>query len=123
MLLIADSGSTKTEWAYVNKNEHQHQFFLTQGMNPYFTSDKEINSTLDKVIATLKGKSVEKIVFFGSGCNSTEKGKEMKNLFKRKFSIENIEIHSDLVGAAIALFGDKPGIAVILGTGANSGFF
>lgn len=121
MLLIADSGSTKTEWAYVN--HHENLFFQTQGLNPYFTSDEEINSTLDKVLAGLKGNKVERIVFFGSGCNSTEKGEVMKEIFKQKFSTSNIEVHSDLVGAAIALFGNKPGIAVILGTGANSGFF
>lgn len=121
MILIADSGSTKTEWAYISQNEKL--LFRSAGMNPYFTSDKEVESIINIINEKLKGKTLEHIVFFGSGCNSTEKGNEIKDIFKNKFPGSDIEVHSDLVGAAVALFGNQPGIAVILGTGANSGYY
>jgi len=121
MILIADSGSTKTEWALLAKGETRK--FNTAGMNPYFTSDDDIRQILNDVKKWIGQEQVKKIVFYGSGCNSTEKGSEMQKLFREKFSDSEIVIQSDLIGAAVSLFGNQKGIAVILGTGNNSGYF
>ena len=121
MILIADSGSTKTEWALISKDENVK--FQTPGMNPYFASDDDIRKILKEVKQWSGANVIHSIKFYGSGCNSSEKGKEMHTLFEEVFSDTEIEIHSDLIGAAVSLFKDKAGIAVILGTGANSGYF
>ncbi|PIP53896.1 MAG: N-acetylglucosamine kinase, partial [Bacteroidetes bacterium CG23_combo_of_CG06-09_8_20_14_all_32_9] len=121
MILIADSGSTKTEWALVSKNHTE--IFETTGMNPYFLTQPELEKILEHVNKKLKGDTVSKVVFFGAGCNSSEKMGLMKMLLKKSFLNCEIEVNSDLVGAAKALFGKNKGIAVILGTGANSGYF
>jgi N-acetylglucosamine kinase-like BadF-type ATPase len=121
MILLADSGSTKTEWALINKGESRK--FHSAGMNPYFASDDDIRKILNDVKNWIGEGVVNKVVFYGSGCNSTEKGSEMQRLFKEIFEESDIEVHSDLIGAAVSLFGNKTGIAVILGTGANSGYF
>ena len=121
MFLIADSGSTKTEWALISKSEIRK--FHSAGMNPYFASDNDIRQILNDVKNWIGQEQLKKIVFYGSGCNSTEKGNDMQKLFREKFSESEIEVQSDLIGAAVSLFGNQKGIAVILGTGANSGYF
>jgi glucosamine kinase len=121
MILIADSGSTKTEWACINQGDVQ--LFHSAGMNPYFTSDDEVRKILNDVKKWIGQGQVNDVVFYGSGCNSTEKGSDMQKLFIEVFTDSNVLVQSDLVGAAVSLFGNKHGIAVILGTGANSGFF
>jgi glucosamine kinase len=118
--LVADSGSTKTEWVLIRENETRT--FQTAGMNPYFASDEDIKAILLDV-KDWAAVSVDKVVFYGSGCNSTEKGEDMQQLFSRQFPDAEVEVQSDLVGAAVALFGKQEGIAVILGTGANSGYY
>lgn len=121
MILIADSGSTKTEWALLTMGTVRK--FHSAGMNPYFASDEDILKILNDVKNWIGQEQIKKIVFYGSGCNSTEKGSDMQKLFRKKFSESEIEIQSDLIGAAVSLFGNQKGIAVILGTGTNSGYF
>lgn len=121
MILLADSGSTKTEWALIKEGESRK--FHSAGMNPYFASDDDIRKILNDVKKWVGEGNINKIFFYGSGCNSTEKGSDMQKLFKETFVDSEIEIQSDLIGAAVSLFGKQKGIAVILGTGANSGYF
>ncbi|MBI5538739.1 MAG: hypothetical protein HY951_01670 [Bacteroidia bacterium] len=121
MILIADSGSTKTEWALIKDGENRK--FHSAGMNPYFASDDDIKKILNDVKKWVGDGNIDKIIFYGSGCNSTEKGSDMQKLFKEIFVDSEIEVQSDLIGAAVSLFGKQKGIAVILGTGANSGYF
>jgi glucosamine kinase len=118
--LLADSGSTKTEWALIKENEVLK--FHSQGMNPYFASDVDIRKIIQDV-KDWSSVSIDRIYFYGSGCNSSEKGNEVQGLFKNEFPLAHVEIYSDLVGAAKALYGNRSGVAVILGTGANSGFY
>ncbi len=121
MMLIADSGSTKTEWALVLENGTE--MFETSGMNPYFVSQNELLKIKEIILAKTNGKSVTKVFFFGAGCSSSEKKNVIEEFFKKIFPYSKIEIESDLLGAAKALFGNNKGIAVILGTGANSGYY
>lgn len=121
MILIADSGSTKTEWALISENETKR--FHSAGMNPYFASDDDIRKILSDVRNWMGETEISKIVFYGSGCNSSEKGGEIRLLFNEIFPEAHVEVQSDLIGAAVSLFGKEKGIAVILGTGANSGYY
>lgn len=121
MILIADSGSTKTEWALVSENETET--FETSGMNPYFVTQNELFKIKEIVLKRVNGRSITKVLFFGAGCNSSEKKNVIEGFFKSTFTYSKIEIESDLLGAAKALFGKNNGIAVILGTGANSGYY
>ena len=121
MILIADSGSTKTEWALVSKNETD--LFKTSGMNPYFVTTNELLKIKEILLKSVNNKSVTNVFFFGAGCNSTEKKNVIEDFLNKTFPDSKIEIESDLLGAAKALFGKNNGIAVILGTGASSGYF
>ena len=120
MILVADSGSTNTDWVILNKHKIISSF-KTKGFNPYFTSIEEVYSE----IATKSPKEVivedvKHIYFYGAGCSSTEMENIILNGLSRYFTNSVIEINHDLLGAARALFLNEPGIAIILGTGANT---
>lgn len=115
-LLIADSGSTKTDWVV-------GAFCLqTQGINPIHQSDETIRTILhDELVPQLPADvQVEAITFYGSGVRPDQEAKMVRLLRECFPGAHAVEAHSDLLGAARALCGDREGIACILGTGANS---
>ncbi len=125
MKLIADSGSTKTDWRLLS-NGGVIASFSTEGLNPYFKNTKEILEVLEsEVLPYIEEVSkVSEIYFYGAGCSSESKNRIVLNAFKNVFKkAKTIEINHDLLGAAIALCGDKKGIVTILGTGSNSCVF
>lgn len=121
MKLIADSGSTKTDWALV-ENGMVLGKFQTQGINPFHQDDTTIITILqDELLPHLStfNSPVSTLHFYGSGLREEQK-KRMNALFKMAFPSGTIFLESDLLGAARALCGREEGIACILGTGANS---
>ena len=120
MILIADSGSTKTDWC-VAKDGETLKRFTTQGINPYHQDERKINGIVfGELLPQTSDYRPEKIVFYGSGCRE-EKIPTMKNILLNAFSQEaEVEIYSDLFGAARAICGHEEGVACILGTGSNS---
>ena len=135
MLLIADSGSTKTDWAIVT-GASQPVVLNTQGINPVHQSREEIVRILREEFVSLMASNPEvqklrssailtpefplAVYFYGSGIRP-EMESLMTVLLSETFpQAQTIEAHSDLLGAARALCGRNEGIASILGTGANS---
>lgn len=116
-VLIADSGSTKTDWAFMGKRVQ------TQGINPFHQDDDTIRRILKEELLpqlTSDIRHLTSILFYGSGVRP-ELEEKMKRLLAEAFpQAEHIEAHGDLLGAARALCGNREGIACILGTGANS---
>lgn len=120
MILIADSGSTKTDWAIIDK-ENKIQEFKSEGLNPYFVSETKIAEIINETFANFDNQdSISKIHFYGAGCNSEEKESMIINALKLTFKSAEIKVSSDILGAARSLFKENRGIAVILGTGSNS---
>ena len=124
MKLIADSGSTKTDWRLIS-NKEVIASFQTEGLNPYFKSAEDILTILENEVSpNIKDiAAVLEIHFYGAGCSSVEKNAILENVFQSVFKFAAINIEHDMLGAAIALCGNKKGIAVILGTGSNSCVF
>jgi len=119
MRIIADSGSTKTKFAII-KAGVETRFVLTDGINPFYQSTDDIIATLrSQLLPEIVGEAIEEVEFYGAGCTA-EKAPIVKEAIKTLFPDANIFVGSDLLGAAKALCGDKPGIACILGTGSNS---
>jgi N-acetylglucosamine kinase-like BadF-type ATPase len=123
MILIADSGSTKTFWSLLNDDEACSHYY-TPGINPFFQTEYEIEGHLRMTLLPKLGiNEITEIYFYGAGC-ATEKQKTIvKTAFSKVFTYDHIEVESDLLGAARALCGNKPGIACILGTGSNSCYY
>jgi glucosamine kinase len=121
--LIADSGSTKTEWCLLKNNKPQ--IFTSQGMSPYFLNGEGMEKIiLEEVKPFLKNNKIGEIYFYGTGCKNPANIKLVKKVFHKKFpEAEIIVVDNDLSGAAKALCGHKKGIACILGTGSNSCYY
>lgn len=123
MLLIADSGSTKTQWCLVNEGEIKKQIF-TKGINPFYQSESEIKSEIElALLPELLGEKIDRICFYGAGCSFPDKKMVVSNALGFLFRDVMIEVYSDLLAAARSLFGVEKGIACILGTGSNSCYY
>lgn len=119
MILIADSGSTKTEWCVAEKGVALQTVF-TAGTNPYFQTPEEIASEIrDTLYPSLTGYEIEAVYFYGAGCAFPDKNRIIEQAIHSCWPVP-IEVYSDLMGAARALCYDQPGIACIMGTGSNS---
>jgi glucosamine kinase len=122
MILVADSGSTKTEWKTIENGKAGDSLF-TGGINPYFLRTDEIYVLLTQELGAMQGHSPDRIFFYGTGCNSDAKNNVVKEALLRFFPGSEVLIGSDLLGAARSLCQSKPGIACIMGTGSNSCYF
>lgn len=123
MILISDSGSTKTDWVLLENKETIVQI-STQGLNPTQQSSESIIEILQKeLVPHLDGKAPQTIHFYGAGCAYEEANNRMRTALSSIFHDCTIEINSDLLAAARALCGHNEGIACILGTGSNSCFY
>ena len=140
MILIADSGRTKTDWTLLH-SPHPLKWivvtsFQTQGITPVHQTPDEIRQILARELmsqlstfpraALINSRELEgtllsqiSVYFYGSGCTPAHVPM-MKQILSEVFSPQNIEVYSDLTAAARSLCQYEPGIACILGTGANS---
>ena len=120
MLLLADSGSTKTDWRLIDKSGECLVSLKSKGLNPYFLAADEIkkelrNKVLDKV------SDVDRVIFYGAGCGHPAKAAELAGVLDELIPTQvPAEVNGDILGAARSLLQGETGIACILGTGANS---
>lgn len=121
MKLIADSGSTKTDWSLLDEQGKVVATCYSQGLNPYHLSDEEILCVLQEKVnkPLLAMQSVTSVFFYGSGVTDAMIPR-MEKLLLQVFQGAEVHAASDMLGAARALLGHTVGIAVILGTGSNS---
>lgn len=119
MKIIADSSSTRTEWALVDGDTIVEHAF-TQGLNPYFQSRRDISHSIRLEIPDAFFKRRwSHIYFYGAGCANLDKRKIMEASLIAQFKTP-ATVESDLLGAARGLLVRERGIACILGTGSNS---
>ena len=135
MILIADGGSTKTDWRFLvpdGGDDFATISFATSGINPFFLAGDEIVALLKSELCSqfetaetpISVSAIEHIYFYGAGVASQEKSDLVADALRAVFrSATDIEAHSDLFGAARGLCGREPGIPCILGTGSNSCYY
>jgi N-acetylglucosamine kinase-like BadF-type ATPase len=120
MILIADSGSTKTDWRMMNA-EGVHEQVFTAGINPQYLDSDQIYTIFEaELLPALKEKSPKSIYYYGAGCSSPDRNLRVEQALQKVFPDSQVHVDHDLLAAARALCGHKPGIACILGTGSNS---
>lgn len=123
MILIADSGSTKTDWVLHDGNAIVARI-KTQGLNPTQQDTEDIYRIISKELdGKITPDAPETIYFYGAGCAYENADNRMKKALEQYFVTRDIHIHSDLLAAARAMCGHEEGIACILGTGSNSCLF
>ena len=119
MLLIADSGSTKTDWRLVDEEGKTVAKTKTEGLNPYFLSAPKIAAIVkEQVLPVIH--DVEKVFFYGAGCGLQTKAEQVKEALAVIPSRFSPQVSGDMLGSARSLLQDKQGTACILGTGSNS---
>lgn len=122
-ILIADSGSTKTDWCLLQTGKKPRRY-VTQGMNPFFHTEEACANILSRELKiNRKQVSIERVIFYGAGVKDLAKKALLQKILKRHFSIKAAEVYSDMLGAARATAADQKGIVCILGTGSNSCYY
>lgn len=124
MVLIADSGSSKTGWRLTDKGSVLS--FHTEGLNPYYKTIDQIKTVLKNDLIThlpCKPVDITGIYFYGAGCSVQAKCEEVKKALSDSFPGATIVVEHDILGAARACCGRHKGIVCILGTGSNSCYY
>lgn len=121
MILLADSGSTKTDWCIVDTENNKVIKVKTKGTNPFFQTSEEISQAIaEDLLRQLPARTVENVFFYGAGC-TPEKQPILEKALKVHLDITGkCEVASDMLAAARSACGHQPGIVCILGTGSNS---
>jgi glucosamine kinase len=124
MILVADSGSSKTDWLLTLSQQETKQF-RTAGLNPYFLTEKEIIKILQEQAKDMiaYAPDISEIYFFGAGCSSPDRHEIVSNAISNFFSKSYVSVDSDLLGCAYATCGHEKGLCCVLGTGSNISFF
>jgi glucosamine kinase len=117
--LVADSGSTKTDWRFIKADGTIEQA-RTAGFNPYYQTTEEILAELQAHLKPTIQHQIDEVHFYGAGCSAADKVKIVEDALSVIFPEANVFVEHDLLAAARALCGHEPGIACILGTGSNS---
>ena len=123
MILIADSGSTKCNWAVCSKEGVVIHKYKTIGFHPYFISKKEIIQELNTSPLKKLKEKITNVFFYGAGCSSKGLNQVIKNPFKEFFLNAEVSIFHDLNAACYSMYDGNPAIICILGTGSNSCLF
>ena len=115
-ILIADSGNTKTDWAFLE--DDKPIYHRGTGLHPAYNSDEVIGKEIKKTAGHLQPTAIR---FYGTGCYSDEVKSRFETTLRSLFGNVSIEVMDDLTAAAHAHLGKKPGIIAILGTGSVCG--
>ncbi|GAB2982824.1 ATPase [Mucilaginibacter puniceus] len=120
MILIADGGSTKTNWCLVTDDEKK-VYFNTEGYNPYFVSEAYITKSLNENLPVdLEKDKITEVNFYGAGCSTDEMREHVQRAMQLVFTKATVNIEHDMLAAARAVLGRNEGFAAILGTGTNT---
>jgi glucosamine kinase len=123
MILIADSGSTKTNWTLM-EDQRIVTTVQTAGMNPYFITSETVEAILRAdLVPNIPVDFVKEIYFYGSGCSTENNNNMLRDAIMLFFRKASISVFHDILGAARALLGKEEGIACILGTGCNACYY
>ena len=121
MILIADSGASKTDWGCVSRESDVRIRFSSQGYNPnYITGPQIVEDILANMPVELDPVNVKEIYFYGAGVTPLQYPFMEETLRKVFTKVEHVFIAMDTLASCRALLGRNPGFSAILGTGANT---
>lgn len=125
MILIVDSGATKSDW--IALDEKGEQLFLTQtlGLSPEVLTREVIEDRLANNFELSKNrKEVSRLHFYGAGCGTERMKKFLRNIFKDFFPNAIADVKEDTYAAIFSTtkIGHQ-GIVCILGTGSNCSYY
>jgi N-acetylglucosamine kinase-like BadF-type ATPase len=120
--IIADSGATKCQWTLVLGN--QKKAITTIGISPYFLTTEQIVETIAKGFnKKVDTDIINAVYFYGTGLSNPLNVASIKKALKKVFPKADLDIQTDLVAVARATCQHSKGVACILGTGSNTGYY
>ncbi|MEH6308877.1 N-acetylglucosamine kinase [Olivibacter sp. CPCC 100613] len=123
MILVVDSGSYKSDWMLALPDS-EPLTFRTRGLNPFFTTEKEIVKIVQNITDIAPyADLITEVYFFGSGCTNPDRRELVSNALSQIFKKAFISVETDLIGSAYATCGNDSGYTAVLGTGSNVTFF
>ena len=118
MIVIADGGATKCDWAFVENGEIVERMKM-EGINPFSVPEEHIRKVVEEQFLPVASRyDISHIWFYGAGCGFG--GDIIKRVLAQFFPTTEIFVGSDVDGAAKACCADGDGIVCILGTGVSS---
>ena len=125
MILIVDSGSTKTDWIALGKSGEELFSTQTLGLNPQMLSNEILNERIKNNYDIYKNrKSVNKLFFYGAGCGVESTQNRILNVFKSIFINSEFDIKEDTYAAVYSVVEKgTPSIVNIIGTGSNCSYY
>lgn len=120
MILIADSGSTKTDWVLVSEQKEIIVRSTSKGLNPTVFSESDLYTTItaNKPVMEYVNK-ITAVYIYAAGCGTERPKEKLQLLLEEVFSHATISVKEDIYAAAYAVSNGKEGIVSILGTGSN----
>jgi len=119
MILVAESGSTKTQWCAIYPDRIEW-LKNTPGINPVFLKSEEIEGFVRPLSSEFDNRDLDAIYFFGAGCGTIASKEKIGKAIYSVFQPQEIVVDTDLIAACLSLAGNTPAIVAIIGTGSNS---
>ncbi len=125
MILVVDSGSTKTDWIAVNSKGETLFSTQTLGLNPQVLSSAILKERIINNFDLYQNRNeVTHLYFYGAGCGVDSPQKRIRRVFDEIFINSKIVIKEDTYAAVYAAADmGKKSIVCILGTGSNCTYF
>jgi len=125
MILIVDSGSTKTDWIAIDNQGNEVFETQTRGLNPTMLSNEILNERIRNNFDIYNNRDkVEKIYFYSAGLGVDSTKQRILKVFKTIFKNSDYDVKEDTYAAIYSVV-DKgvPAIVNIIGTGSNCTYF
>ena len=124
MILVVDSGSTKTDWIALDYDANVLFSTQTLGLNPQVLSSAILNERIINNFDLFQNREkVSHIYFYGAGCGDGPI-KRIKKVFSGIFINSKFSIKEDTYAAVYATTSpNEAAVVCILGTGSNCTYF
>lgn len=125
MILVVDSGSTKTDWIALDNEGEEIFSTQTLGLNPQMLSNEILNERIKNNFDIYKNrKLVNNLFFYGAGCGVKDTQNRILKVFKSIFVNSEFDIKEDTYAAVYsAVDRGVPSIVNIIGTGSNCSYY
>ena len=123
MILIVESGATKSDWRVISKDGKEMKRIIAEGVIVSTMRMDAIKNIISETAGQLAQDGISEIYFYTAGVVTEDISSELKSVLNRTIPCAICDIQNDLTAAARAVCGHSTGIAAILGTGSNSCLF
>ena len=126
MIVVVDSGSTKSDWIIVdNQGKQLFDKVRTKGLNPAILSEKKLIKNINKSDVLVEQKNnITHLFFYGAGCGTENPRLMLKEILEDFFPNAAVEVNEDTLAAVYSTINDnEPAVVCIMGTGSNCSYY